>query len=380
MALACQGFYTDFQDPHGVLTHLGYVQIDAISRITRAHHHIFWSRHPRYQPEDLNTLLHRRQAFEYWGHAASYLPLSDYPYYFARMQSFLSQSRWGQRQYAAVKDLLPDILRRIETEGPLQAKDFKGQRKGDGWWQWKPAKIALELLYWQGKLMVVSRQGFHKVYDLRERFLPAQYLNPAIPSGQAVAQFCVERALSAHGLMTEKQIRQHLPLASQQALKAVLQQGLQSGALAFFSLNNQHYYIATERWESFQEPALCPEVSRSLFKRPLRILSPFDNLVIQRERLRNLWDCDYRFEAYVPAPKRVYGYFTLPVWDLERAECLAFIELRADRAQGVLQTEGIWPQVHPRRFQSRHHALSREIQRFASFQHLSWQAPSEWKL
>ncbi len=346
-ALFCQGFYTSFSSPEAVLNTLGYIQIDAISRIARAHHHVLWTRYPAHTPHTFNTLLAEHKAFEYWGHAASYLPLSDYPYYRTLMHSFAERSAWGQRQLAAVGHLLPEIRQRIVNEGPLQARHFKGQRKGNGWWQWKPAKIALELLYWQGELMVCAREGFEKVYDTRERFLPRALQEAPLPSAAEVADFCVTRALQAHGIMTEKSLAQHLPLSSKAALKQALQRGLNRKTLLSCTLNDHStpYYLEAAQWERFLASGHADNVPDALHAQPLRILSPFDNTVIQRQRLQQLFGGDYRFEAYVPEAKRQYGYFTLPILEVVQGQVVALIEFKAERESGILKQLGFWPRA-----------------------------------
>lgn len=376
LALRCQGFFQSFSSSQSVLEQLAYIQIDAISTIERAHHHIFWSRYPQYKSNETNQLLNAHAAFEYWGHAASYLPLEDYPYYVPLMRSFLSNNRWGQSRYAEVGHLMPAILERITQEGPLLARDFKGDRKGAGWWQWKPAKVALELLYWQGELMVSSREGFAKVYDIKSRFLPEKYLQMESPPPEAVAQFCVERALTAHGVMTEKEIGRHLPLSSRMALRSALHKGVASGDYLEVKVQGLTavYYAMVNILEKLHN---SEGDDPSLLRQPLRILSPFDNLVIQRSRLRQFFDFEYVFEAYVPAAKRRYGYFTLPVLDIQRGVFVALIDLKADRKQGDLKLQGFWPTVH---WRLKDHAyLNTHLNDFAGFQGMAWR-PSLPKL
>lgn len=369
LALYCQGFFQRFSSSQSVLQQLAYVQIDAISTIERAHHHVFWSRYPQYAVQDTNERLKARTAFEYWGHAASYLPLEDYAYYVPLMRSFLTQNRWGRSRYAEVGHLMPDILQRITEEGPLLARDFKGERKGNGWWQWKPAKVALELLYWQGELMVVSREAFAKVYEIKERFLPESYLHIEVPSPQAVAKFCIRRALAAHGIMTEKEMSRHLPLSSRTALHQALKHGLSTGDYLAVTIEGleAEYYGLPEVLETLHAPE---NADPSVLLQPLRILSPFDNLVIQRERLRQLFGFEYLFEAYVPAVKRRYGYFTLPVLDIQRGVFVAMIALKAERKLGQLQLQGFWPTVHWRAKDRQ--LLQQHLIDFAHFQGVAW--------
>ena len=158
---------------------INYVQIDSISVVARAHHHSIWNRAENYDPMHIEQLLADKQIFEYWSHAASYLPMVDYRYSLPRKNGFAQgDEHWFKKD----KKSMSFVLERIKDEGPLQAKDFKDSRKTKtGWWDWKPAKKALEQLFMEGELMVAKRQGFQKVNDHTERVLPAN-TDTRIPS------------------------------------------------------------------------------------------------------------------------------------------------------------------------------------------------------
>ncbi|NCT48097.1 MAG: winged helix-turn-helix domain-containing protein, partial [Paraglaciecola sp.] len=181
-----------------VLEQLSYVQIDSISVIARAHHHTLWNRCHDYHSDSLDTLVNQKHIFEYWSHAAAYLPMSDYRYSLPRKQAIAS----GQKHWHA-KDakLTKEILARIREQGPLQAKDFEQAKRqaSSGWWDWKPAKKALEQLFMEGELMAVKRQGFQKVYDLTERVLPSD-INTQCPSTEEYNHYLIRRFLRANAL------------------------------------------------------------------------------------------------------------------------------------------------------------------------------------
>src|SRR5690606_31572239 len=187
---------------------LGYVQTDSISVVNRAHHHTTWSRLPAYREGGLYELLKERQLFEYWGHAASFLPQEDYRYYLPLMRAF--RERPGipfARSLRKHSGLFPDILRRIEQQGPMSSADFGDEHgsRGGSWWDWKPAKSALELLYCLGELMVLERRGFQRVYDLRERVLPAG-IDRTEPGSRELAEFIIRRTIGAYGIAREREI------------------------------------------------------------------------------------------------------------------------------------------------------------------------------
>jgi len=290
---------------------LGYIQIDTIAVINRAHHHTLWTRRPDYNPEMLHELQAKdRRVFEYWGHAASYLPLSDYRYYLPRMRKFNDpKGKWEKERMKKYGHLMESVLERIRNDGPLGSKDFKplpGTKHG-GWWDWKPAKAALEMLFWRGDLMITERRNFQRIYDLTERVLPDN-VDTSFPSNDELGQFLVRRALSAYGVAQEKEIRKHIDAASKEIISKSLRDLVDSGEVIPLQIkedkNSDYYALA----DSIDKSARLKQMPSRVF-----LLSPFDNLIIQRERIERLFGFDYAIECYLPAAKRKYGYFSLPI-------------------------------------------------------------------
>ncbi|MEL6843350.1 MAG: crosslink repair DNA glycosylase YcaQ family protein, partial [Bacteroidota bacterium] len=172
---------------------LSYVQIDTISVIERAHLHVLRSRVPNFKAEMLDSLVSQeRTTFEYWSHAAAYLPMADYRYSLPRKKSLKDKETHWFKQESAVTD---QVLRRIQAEGPLRSKDFAAPKhKGGEWWDWKPAKKALEQLFHEGDLMIAERRGFQKVYDLPERVLP-DWVDTSFPTESEMARHLIERSV-----------------------------------------------------------------------------------------------------------------------------------------------------------------------------------------
>jgi len=179
------------------IEHLGYIQIDTISAIQRAHHHTLWNRNPRYKNSHLDRLSADKKIFEYWSHAAAYLPMRDFRYSLPRKVAIAvsDENHWYERD----EKLMKSILKRIASEGPLMAKDFEHKGKKTREWTSKPSKRALENLFMQGELMVPYRNNFHKVYDLTERVLPDN-VDTSLPSPEEFARFLITRYLQANGL------------------------------------------------------------------------------------------------------------------------------------------------------------------------------------
>jgi uncharacterized protein YcaQ len=303
------------------IEHLGYIQIDTISAIQRAHHHTLWNRNPRYKTSHLNQLTLDKKVFEYWSHAAAYLPMRDYRYSLPRKQAIANgdQNHWYERDQKMMKS----VLNRIAAEGPLMAKDFEhvGKRVGD--WTSKPAKRALENLYMQGELMIPHRVNFHKVYDLTERVLPEE-IDTTIPSQEEYARFLITRYLQANGLGQSAEIA-YLLKNTKPLVSNALQDMVSNLELLQIKAAGNNYYAL---------PATLELLSKPLARSKLKILSPFDNLLIQRKRMQVLFGFNYLIECYVPEAKRQYGYFSLPI--LWRGRLVARMDCRAERKKSLL--------------------------------------------
>ena len=320
-----------------IFDQLGYIQIDTINVIERAHNHTLWTRLPGYK----NIMLHDyqsvdRRVFEYWGHAMSYLPMSDYRYFLPKMKRFEDPSHpWVLNMYKNGKDLLEPVMDRIREEGPLSSKDFKrpDNQKGGTWWDWKPAKFALEYLFWRGDLMISERRNFQKVYDLTERVLPSD-INTQLPDEKEVAEYLIKRALKAMGIANEKEINSFMQPNSARdsdfravhkkvltrSICELLEQGIITKVQIESNKSNNDYAL-TDTIDAYQN---YDEIPKAVY-----FLSPFDNLIIQRDRLNRLFDFDYTIECYLPEPKRVYGYFVHPILFGDRL--VGRIDPKADR-------------------------------------------------
>ena len=282
-----------------ILEHLGYIQIDTISVVERAHNHTMWSRTNEFDKQTFNTLVQKGEAFEYWSHAASYLPMRDYQF----SQRAKNRRRLKTSQDAQAKRRRTHVLHRIRDEGPLSSRDFvEPRRKHTGWWDWKPAKRALETLYMQGDLMVSKRIGFTKYYDLPERLVPSD--TPiSEPKLADLASHLVETTLDAHGFAELRTfLRSRNDVELRQGIVDTLTQRIDRKQLFRFESNGLSLYA---------KPSIMEATRVNTQK--VHILSPFDNSVIHRERARAIFDYDYKLECYVPEKKRVWGYFSLPI-------------------------------------------------------------------
>ena len=340
LALAAQGLLQ--AQPYGrglagarkAINHIGYVQIDTISVVERAHHHVFHSRVPKFKPAMTNQMLLDGDIFEYWSHAAAFLPIADYRFSLPYKHAIKSgQTHWNK---TPDKKLMGELLARVRSAGPIRSRDVEtNTTKRAGWWDWKPAKKALEQLYMEGDLMVSDRKGFQKTYDLTERVLPS-HVNSQMPSMEELAMHIVEQQLRCHGFASLKgltYLRRHTEL--RKAVKDLINERLAQRTLEQVQVSSGEVFILETGVLERPLPRL---------KNRILILSPFDNSVIQRERLKALFQYDYQLECYVPAAKRKYGYFCLPL--LFRDEFIGRMDCKAHRKINHLEIKSLYFEQH----------------------------------
>ena len=253
VALAAQGLTK--QRPFGnglagtrrAIEHLGYVQIDAISVINRAHLHTLWNRVPDFAASHLDRLIAQRKVFEYWFHAASYLPMRDFRFALPRMQAIKNGKRhWGLDEDARV---LRAIMERITLEGALKARELSTMRptqNSAGWWNFGPIKRALAQLQMQGDLIVVGRDGFEKSYDLPERVIP-DAIDTSTPTTEALAEHLVATGLRAHGLVgLSELVHLRRDNALRTAALQILKDRESAGELVKLMIEGTSYYASGE--------------------------------------------------------------------------------------------------------------------------------------
>ena len=335
-----------------VIQHLGYVQIDTISVVARAHHHTLWVRNPRYREGHLDQLLAERKVFEYWSHAAAYLPIEEYRFALPRMKQEASAAGHWHKKDAK---LIREVLQRIALEGPLMARDFADPRKSKGvMWDWKPAKYALEQLFMEGKLMTTKRSGFNKVYDLACNVL-ADDVDTTVPDEIEYGHHLVRRYLNANGLGQAPEFS-HLRKGFKSSVSESVEQMAEQGEIEQVTVNKQAWWMLAE--------------SEQVLARPLpwskaKILSPFDNMVILRKRLRSLFKFDYQIECYVPEAKRQHGYYVLPVvWN---GDLVARMDCKAHRQQRTFEVRRLSLEPKLKKIDAFAAALAKELKAYAEF-------------
>lgn len=340
VALAAQGFADPLPAGPVMRRHLRRVlgrthllQIDSVNVFERAHHLPLYSRLGPYDTEMLHRAAYRdRDLFEYWGHEASYLPVALHPLLRWRMaRAEALEEGWGGplRVMRERPEYVAHVLERVRDAGPLGAGELReGPRRGGPWWDWDAAKVALEYLFWAGRVSTSTRRGFERLYDLTERVLPAHVLAVPTPSREDAQRELVLLAARAHGVGTERDLRDYFRLRVDEAAVAV-RSLVEEGALL---------RVAVDGWT--QPAYLHPDARVPRQVRASTLLSPFDPLVWERSRTARLFGFDYRIEIYVPAHKRVHGYYVLPF--LHREALVARVDLKSDRAAGLLRVLAAW--------------------------------------
>ncbi len=325
------------------VTRLTCVQIDTLHVVRRSQYLVLWSRLGAYDPADFDRLIYdpaQRRLFEYWYHAASLVPLSEYRYRLETVRHFQNGGGWWPQwaEQPENRRIVEGVRARLLAEGALRAADFEhdGPRR-ESWWDWKPAKHALEYLYNTGEVMIADRVNFQRVYDLRERVLP-DWVDTTSPTAKETHRHMLERAARALGIATAGQIADYAYMKrgdAAPALAALRKAGVLvevaaetvSGEPARFLVHRDDLALA----EQVADGAIVP--ARTTF------LSPFDSLFWGKGRAAQLWSFTHVLEAYKRAPQRIWGYYCLPI--LHRDRLVGRFDPKLDRKAGRLRLEAL---------------------------------------
>lgn len=353
-----------------IIRALGFVQLDTIQVISRAHHHILWSRNQNYREPMLDKLLRERAIFEHFTHDASVLPMEFLPMWqrqFRRYKDKIDRSGW-------YKNMLDDagreaIITRIRNEGPLSTHAFDTKVLGKkGMWARPPHKLALDYLWYCGELATCHRENFTKFYDLAERVFPTKLRAENLSDEDQIDRLC-ETALERLGCASVGEIQKFWDATDQKEVRGWLKRkgddiipieivgadGNCHQAYAFSDID--------ERLNALEKPT-----SR------LRILNPFDPMIRDRVRLERLFGFEYKVEMFIPAKKRKWGYYVYPI--LEGDKFIGRIEIKADRQNGALNVLQFWSEPKIKWTAKRSDKLIQEIGRMARFinvEHINYQ-------
>ena len=369
LQLAAQGLLTPRRaratpaDLLACIRRMALLQIDTISVVARSPYLVLFSRLGHYDPRWLEQLLADGDLFEYWAHEACFVPREDYRLLRHRM---LDPAAMGWKFSAQCLKThggeIAQIVERIHQDGPVRAADFERKGgKGNGWWDWKPEKRHLEVLFTAGQLMVRERRNFQRVYDLAERVMPEWNDERDLPSPDLARRDMVRASCRALGLVKTGWVADYYRL-KRGKYDALLHQLADEGELL---------PVRVEGWQhgAFVHASLADELVRaqagSLKASHTAVLSPFDPLVWDRKRASELFGFDYRIECYTPAPKRQYGYFVLPL--LHRGKLVGRMDAKAHRKEGVFEVKSLYLEQGVRITQSLAQDLGKAIQKLAEW-------------
>ncbi len=344
-----------------LIDRLGFVQVDSINTVERAHHMILSARMKRYRPRHLAPLLERERAlFEHWTHDASVIPTRFFPHWklrFVRDTERL-RSRWRDWHANGFEEKFGEVLEHVRRHGPVTSREVgaEEERTSGGWWEWHPSKTALEYLWRTGALSVCRRVGFQKVYDLTERVIPDAHRAPEHPEPETIDWAC-NAALDRLGFATSGEIAAFWAKVTPEEAKA------------WCAANPDLVEIDVEGHDGaprkvYARPGIAGE-ARETDDLPggIRVLSPFDPAIRDRKRTERLFGFHYRIEVFVPEPKRRYGYYVFPL--LEGDRLVGRIDMK--REEGTLAVRALWPEPGVAMGKGRLARLEAELARVTRF-------------
>jgi uncharacterized protein YcaQ len=345
VALAAQGFMrprpttpVNARGLRRMLEHTQLVQIDSVNVLQRAHYLPGWSRLGAYPTGTLDAMAYRRrELFEYWGHEASLMPMDLHPLMRWRMRRAEEKHEtWGRMAKLAQErpDYVDHIHDIVRDRGPVTAGELAAEEKRgtEHWgWNWTDAKVAIEFLFWAGRVATVERRNFERVYDIPERVIPADVLALPTPSEEDAHRELLVRAARSCGVGTVSDLADYFRIRNPLA-RPRIDELVEDGRLIEVEVHGW-------RHPGYALPDLV--VPRKSAHRAL--LVPFDPLIWERDRTERLFGFRYRIEIYVPAPKRVHGYYVLPF--LLGDALVARVDLKSDRRAQVLRVQGAFAEL-----------------------------------
>ena len=333
MAIAAQGFADGRPNrPDGralrrVLKHVGLLQIDSVNVLARGHYLTLFGRLGPYSLDlvDRATWYAPRRLFEYWGHEASLLPVASQPLFRWRMKRAHDDAWGGMRSVAKDRpELVKRVVEEVAERGPIAASQVEDERprRAEPWWNWSDTKRAFEYLFWSGEITSARRRNFERLYDLPERVLPRDVVGAPTPAADEAQRELLRIAARSLGVAAERDLRDYFRLPTAETRERVAEL-VEAGELL---------PVEVEGWRLPAYLSPTARVPRSVDAGAL--VGPFDSLLWERSRVQRLFGFRYRIEIYVPAPKRVHGYYVLPLLLGDRL--VARVDLKADRAAGEL--------------------------------------------
>lgn len=344
---------------------LGFVQVDSINTVARAHHMILFARNQTYRPQQLQHLLEtERSLFEHWTHDAAVIPTEFYGYWkhrFLREEASLHK-RWRNGRREGFEEALSAVLEKIRHDGPTRTRDIetKRKKKGDGWWDWHPEKTALEFYWRTGRFSIRGRDGFQKIYDLSEHVIPDIHREHEVPPNAFVDWAC-SSALSRLGVATSGEVAAFWNLITPKESGEWVKENIANKELVEVLVGSANATPARKAVAFANLPQTLVDLRQP--PKRIRVLSPFDPLIRDRKRCLRLFGFDYRIEVFVPEAKRQYGYYVFPL--LEGANLIGRIDMKHTKAN--LHVTRLWLERGIKFGTARRQALEAELERYRRF-------------
>ena len=353
-------------DVYSTVESLGCLQIDTISVVDRAQYLTLWSRLGNYDKQSLERLAYdERKLFEYWAHAACYIPYTDYRYYLTSMEVRKNElmTRLNKRTGKG-KDLIDLVIQRIKNEGPIASKDFDSEKKGKGgWWNRKDEKVAMDYLYGAGILAISRRDNFQRYYDLAEKVVPS-WVDLESPCDDDRVWFFTEKTMKCLGAIQPKEAReyyQHFAVKlgrTSSQLEELIKTKENVEEIKIKKPQSMYYCLTDDasRLEAIDDDFSFEDV---------RLLVYFDNFMWNRDRIKRLFDFESKLEIYLPKEERVFGYYHLPVLYGDRI--VARLEPKMDRKEKELLIRGYWTEKGFKETEEYKDKLEKNLEDFAAF-------------
>ncbi len=351
-----------------LIDRLGFVQVDTINVVARAHDLTLWSRLEGYEPRMLKGLLEKdRSLFEHWTHDASIIPVRWYAHWkprFARaMARIETHPWWEERMGGRPEEVLDHVRERIRKEGPLKSSDFEHEAGERGtWWAWKPAKAALEALWRAGELAIAGRDHFAKRYDFAERVHPEAHAMP-VPDEAIQVEWACGTASERLVVFTPRELAAYWDDIGVEAAREWCEAARGDGRIVPVEVESADGSAPQAAFALADWTARLEHASEAPDR--IRLLCPFDPILRDRARCLRRFGFDYRFEAFTPAPKRQFGYYVLPILEGERL--VGRLDPKIHRDKGVLEVRGLWWEKGIRPTKARRKGLMESLERLAAF-------------
>lgn len=345
IALAAQGFAkprpasAGTRQLNGALARMGTLQIDSVNVFARSHYMPLFSRLGVYDTAALDRLLFARRApyVEYWAHVAAFIPAADWGLFRFRMDDL--RAKYGSKPggwFDTHREIVDWVRSELAERGPLRPAQIEHDAKKGArgpWWDWDVVKHALEYMWLFGEVAIAGRRGFERRYALAEHVIPSDVLAAPVPRDDAVREL-VRRAARAYGVATAGDLADYWRIRDRKAVLAAIRELTDSGELQ---------PVTVAGWTSAGRPTAAWLHRDAVVPRRIEaaaVLTPFDPVVWFRDRAERLFDFEYRIEIYTPAPKRRYGYYSLPV--LIDDDLVGRVDLKADRGASTLLVQSAW--------------------------------------